>query len=341
MLFGRYTIKKYRLKIPVAFLLLLMVATSYAQPEHEKEGLLKKLSFTDQVPEGLLARRSVVLFDDAIPLKELEEIQLGFQPAGIDAIAYFPVNRMLSGADPQKAFADYLVGRNVGFLIFVERTITNYTFTFVPFNNKPTLADVHTPAWRQTGSILKEVLLTIYRLALSNQKKQNFLVNDFPEFDIPIKIFTGRRNEGYTGQVKTLRVAVPKFANEKADAAMEQILKKDFPVKYELVDPELTEAELSRSGFGLVIRYVHTSGRLAKELLDYDVSQIANSISYVAMVGGEAQLKTIPADEIVYKFYVKHLEYGNIFLGNKWDADPSWEMALTNHLLLMRQDLKY
>lgn len=329
------------MKISIAFLLLLITTPSYTQPEREKDGFLKKLSYTDQVPEGLLARRSVVLFDEAIPLKELEEIQQGFQPAGIDAIAYFPVDWMLSGADPQKSFADYLVGRNVGFLIFAERTITNYTFTFVPFNNKPTLADLHAPAWRQTGSVLKEVLLTIYRLALSNQKKQNFLVNDFPELDIAIKIFSGRRNEGYTGQVKTLRVAVPKFANEKADAAMEQILKENFPAKYELVDPELSEAELSRRGFGLVIRYVHTSGRLAKEVLDYDVSQLANSISSVAMVRGEAQLKTIPADEIVYKFYIKHLEYGNIFLGNKWDADPSWEMALTSHLLLMRQDLKY
>jgi hypothetical protein len=59
------------------------------------------------------------------------------------------------------------------------------------------------------------------------------------------------------------------------------------------------------------------------------------------MVNGEPQIKTIPIEVPVYKFYIKHLEYGNIFLGNKWDADQTWQVALANHLQLMRLDLKY
>ncbi|NJN29015.1 MAG: hypothetical protein HC819_25220 [Cyclobacteriaceae bacterium] len=141
--------------------------------------------------------------------------------------------------------------------------------------------------------------------------------------------------------VKSFKVAVPKFGNEKEDAALEELLKEYFPVKYELVDPTLDERELEAKGFAMVLRFIHTRGMVAKAILDYDLSQMANAIASVAMVQGEAQLKTIPAEEPIYKFYIKHLEYGNLFLGNKWDADRTWQAALTNHLQLMRMDLKY
>jgi hypothetical protein len=141
--------------------------------------------------------------------------------------------------------------------------------------------------------------------------------------------------------VKSFKVAVPKFGNDRADTALVQMLKQYFPVKYELVDPELDDRELERKGFILVLRFIHTRGRVAKKILDYDLTQMASSIASVMMVDGEPQIKTIPIEVPVYKFYIKHLEYGNIFLGNKWDADQTWQVALANHLQLMRLELKY
>lgn len=335
----RYFIKINALKLLALVWISSASFTVWAQSETEKDGLLKRLTIQDRVPEGLLAGRSVVLYDETVSINELTEIQKGFQSTGIDALAYFVVDNMLAGADPQKAFADYLISRNISFLILAERNVTNYTLTFFRFNNKASLADENTAAWRQTGSILKEVLQSIYRLALSSQKRLNFLINDFPETDLRFSFFSGRRNENYTGQVRTLRVAIPRLGGE-SDTMLEQVFKDNLPVKYELVDAELSEAELMRKGFGMVLRYTHTRGRLAKEILGYDISQVATSIASVAMVNGEAQLKTIPAEENVYKFYFKHLEYGNYFLGNKWDADPDWKQALINHITLMKQDLK-
>jgi len=325
------------------FLLILSIVSIslHAQPAYEKDLLLNRLSFTESVPEELLATRSIVLYDPGITQKDLEETQQAFQQTGIDAIAYFITDFMLAGADPEKAFAQYLTSRNVSFLIFITKENQRYTFTFTRFNNTSDFVEPAASAWRQTGTVLKEVLLTIYRFALSNQKKQNFLINDFPETEIPIKYFSGRRNETFTAMVKSFKVAVPKFGNEKTDAELEQILKEHFPVKYELVDPALNESDLSSRGFITVLRFVHTRGLVAKKILDYDVSQMANSIASVVVVSGEAELKTIPAEETIYKFYIKHLEYGNLFLGNKWDADTSWQAALVNHLQLMRLDLKY
>jgi len=98
---------------------------------------------------------------------------------------------------------------------------------------------------------------------------------------------------------------------------------------------------LGNRGFRTVLRFVHTRGSVAKEILGYDLSQLANSLSTVYFVNGEADIKTIPANQTIYKFYVKHIEYGNIFLGKGWDADITWQDALKNHLQAMRESLKF
>lgn len=312
-----------------------------AQPAVEKDLFVNRLSIVESVPEKLLSARSVVLYESTLSTKELQETQKAFQQTGIDAVAYFVIDHILAGADPQKAFSTYLIARNVSFIILFGKEKQIYSLTFAPFNNKIDLVNKGASAWQQKGVVLNEVLLSTYRFAVSNQKKQNLLINDVPETDIAIKYFVGRRTETYTAMVKSFKVAVPKFGNEKDDAALEEILKEYFPVKYELVDPTLDDRELESKGFITVLRFVHTRGIVAKTILDYDLSQMSNSIASVAMVNGDAQLKTIPAEETIYKFYIKHLEYGNLFLGNKWDADRTWQAALANHLQLMRIDLKY
>jgi hypothetical protein len=323
------------------FISVLICFAASAQPDFERDVLLGRVAYTDLVPEDLLAERSIILYDQSVTQKELEETQAAFQQTGIDAVAYFNSDDVLAGVDPEKSFSTFLTVRQISFLIFFSKEKGDYTFTFVRYNGKGDLISVSAPAWQQSGPVLKEVLLTIYRFALSDQKKKNFLINDLPETDIPIKYFIGRRNETYTAMVKSFKVAVPKFGNDRADTALVQMLKQYFPVKYELVDTELDDRELERKGFILVLRFIHTRGRVAKKILDYDLTQMASSIASVMMVNGEPQIKTIPIEVPVYKFYIKHLEYGNIFLGNKWDADQTWQVALANHLQLMRLDLKY
>lgn len=302
--------------------------------------MLSRLNYVDVVPEGLLSKRAVILYDESLTVKELEETQKAFQQTGIDAVAYIITDRVLAGPDPLRAFATYLTNRSVDFLIFFEKP-KDYTITFVRYNNTKELVDLSASAWKQTNSSLTEMLKTIYRFAISNQKRQNLLINEYPETDVPLKYFIGRRNEAFTLDAKSFKIAVVKWGNEKADAELEEILKEYFPVKYELVDPKLEERELGSKGFRTVLRFVHTRGSVAKEILGYDLSQLAKSLSTVYFVNGEADVKTIPANQTVYKFYVKHIEYGNIFLGKGWDADITWQDALKNHLQAMREDLKF
>ncbi|MBN8576320.1 MAG: hypothetical protein J0L66_05225 [Cytophagales bacterium] len=329
------------MKIRMLLMLALVPLLAGAQQAHTSESIIKKLSLAGAVPEGLLAKRSVVVYEGPVTGKELNEIQKSFQQTGIDAVTYFPANRVLIGADPQRAFANYLISRSIEFIVLIHKTQQAFTITIVPFNGKPTLVNDQASGWQQRDAVLKELLLTVYRFAVSNQKKQNFLINDFPETGNTFKYYDGRRNEAYTTLVKTFKVAVPGTGNEKEDARLEQILKEYLPVKYEIVGANLPEAELEIKGFKTIIRFVHTTGNIARELLEYDNSKVSATLASAAVVNGEPQLKTFPAETLIYKFYIKQLDYGNLFLGNTWDADPDWQQALINHLYLMRQQLNY
>ena len=311
-----------------------------AQPAHSPESILKLLNLTAPVPEGLLAQRAVVLYGDGLKQNELEETQKAFQQTGIDAVAYIPSLQVLAGADIQQAFAKYLTTRNISFIILFNKT-PSYSLTFFRFNGNAGLLDATTSGWQQTHSVLKELLLTVFRFAVSNQKKQNLLINDFPETTVNIKYFDGRRNENYTSLVKSFKVAVPSWGNEKDDARLNQILTEYFPLKYEIVPADIAESDLEIKGFKTIIRFVHTSGTIARDLLEYDHAKTGNALASAAIINNDAQLKTIAASAVVYKFYVKQLEYGNLFLGNKWDADPDWQQALVNYLYHMRQQLNY
>jgi len=327
------------LKVKFLLFSLLIGTCAHAQPT-EKEVVLNKLYYVEVVPDGLLSKRAIVLYDESLSQKELEETQKAFQQTGIDAVAYFITDHVLAGPDPVRSFTAYLNNRAVDFLIFLEKD-KGYTISFARYNYTKELVDKSTSAWKISNNNLSELLLTIFRMSISFQKKQNLLINDYPESDVALKYFTGRRNETYTSDAVSFKIAVTKFGDEKADAELEQILKEHFPVKYELVDPKLEERELSNRGFRTVLRFVHTRGSVAKEILGYDLSQLAHSITTVYFVNGEADLKTIPANQTIYKFYVKHIEYGNIFLGKGWDADINWQDALKNHLQAMKEALKF
>ncbi|GIL22047.1 MAG: hypothetical protein BroJett042_05600 [Bacteroidota bacterium] len=328
------------MKLKLLVLIFVAPLSAFAQQAHTPENLVKSLSLSAHVPDELLALRSVVLFDEAITPKELEETQKAFQQTGIDAVSYFESNRVLAGADPQQAFARYLNIRNISFIILFSKR-SSYALTFFRFNGKGNLSDPGAPGWQQNHASLKELLLMVFRFAVSNQKKHNLLINDFPETGNTFKYFDGRRSEVYTALVKSFKVAVPSMGNEKDDAQLEQILKTHFPLKYELVNADIPESELEAKGFKTIIRFMHTTGAIAREILEYDLSKTGNVLSSAAIVNNEAQLKTIPANTIIYKFYVKQLEFGNLFLGNVWDADTDWQQALTNHLYHMRQQLNY
>ncbi len=313
---------------------------SSAQPSQEEEKLTTNLTFGSDLPAGLLASRSIVLYESGFTMAELEEAQKYFQQAGIDAISYIDIDYVLAGADPSRVFSDYFNLRNIRFLILLQKKNNEYQTIFTEYNGTKTFADKTHTSWKQSHVSWLELLRTIYRFAISTQKKENFLINDVPETGFALRFFK-EQAERFSGDVRSFKSAIPRWNNEADEKELETMIKEIFPVKCEMVDPALTDAELEEKGYRMVLRFVHTRGDVARDILGYDVTQTASSLSTSYFEDRTPKIKTIPSKKTIYKFYFKNTEYGNLFLGNKWDADETWQDALRNHLLLLRAELKF
>lgn len=291
-------------------------------------------------PANLLNSRAVALHDYAFTPAELSEFQRSFQRIGIDAIAYFTVDVVTSGQDPLKAYSAYFQERQVTHLLFLEKGSFGYRFTATPFNNKSTLVDAGQNAWQLSRTKLNELLTTVLQDAWRAQKKSNYLVNEFPESDIVVDAIKGRRQEFYAIDLKVDNLAVVKFGNDTMDSALDKFFAENYPLRYKLVDAGSDEQELRRKGFLYVLCFVHTRGQAAKEALGYDLSKGEKSYASISYPEGQLQLKILPKDEVIYKFYFRHIDNGNVFLGTKWDADTNWLDALRNHVLGFKQEAK-
>jgi hypothetical protein len=181
-------------------------------------------------------------------------------------------------------------------------------------------------------------LLKIVYRSSSSLERSNYLINDFPETELPVQIVRGRRSEFYAIDLKVDQLAVPKTGNESIDKELELIVG-NYPFKYQLTEPTVSEKELRAKGFFYIVSYVHARGSVIRQMLGYDVSKVESAYVSVTYPNGQSQLKNIPADVPVYKFYFKHIDSGNIFLGTKWDADVTWQKALTNYIAAFKAEL--
>lgn len=321
-------------------ILLTVLALAAAAQTAEEEALLASLPLSNAIPADLLSTRTVVLFQNNFSTSGLEETQKYFQQTGIDAVCYFDVAYVLAGADTRKAYANYFSFRNIKYIVLLRKEGNQYCCVVGTFCGNKDLFDQSSTGWRQSNESQVELLRTIYRSATSNLKKRNFLINDLPELDISMTYFMGRFNQSFSLEAKSFKTAVPKMENENENAALEAFLQAFYPFKYEMVDTKAEESELVARGFRIILRMVHTQGNIAREILGYDPTQTGRALATTYYAEGVPQIKTIPAGERVYKFYMKNIEYGNVFLGTKWDADLTWQDALRNYIMALRADAK-
>ena len=292
------------------------------------------------MPPDLLATRSVVFYDYTIEQQELETIQKSFQQTGIDAVVYFENSMIFSGRDVTPVLVEYLKGRETKYLIFFEKQAGFYTMTATTFNNKIDFVDANQTAWRVKHNNLKEMLGYVYGTALNSQKKKNFLVNDLPEKGEIPTIFKGRRSEFFTLDLKVDKLAVPRFGNEPMDKDLEEFFKANYPFVYTVNDLTTEEKELRKKGMAYVLCYVYTRNVIAKEILGYDMTKSESALASVTYPNGALQMKAIPSETFVYKFYLRHIDSGNVYLGTKWDADVTWQEALRNYVSGFKGELK-
>lgn len=318
-----------------------MVCThGFSQVSNEERQFFGRLTSGNALPEKLLNTRTAVFYTYTMTDKQLDDIQQSFQRSGIDATIYFEIDALLAGKDVTAAFAAYLTKRDITNLVFFQKNEKGFKAFITVFNTKNTIVDEKQSAWMGEDPILSELTTKIYRATGGGIKRQNMLINDYPEKDLTINPILGRRNDFFAIDMKVDELAIPKTGDEAYDKELEEIFS-IYPFKHKFTDVGLTDQELRKKGFLFVLCYVHTRGRVAKELLGYDMSKSESALASVTYGdSGTAQLKNIPADQPVYKFYFKHIDSGDVFLGTKWDSDLTWQQALRNQLKGFKVEFK-
>ncbi len=298
------------------------------------------LQLSPNVVPNILGGRSVTIFQSSYTQAELEQIQKSFQQIGIDAEAYFPDDLIFSGREVTIAYSAYFSTRQIQFIITLLKSHDGYEFVASSYSQSALIYDLNKAAWQVKNSNLTEMLRTVFQDSWNNQKKQNFLVNDYPEMDIRINPFKGVRYELYAIDLKVDQLAVPKFGQQEMDQQLEAFLKENYPLKYVLTNPGTDDQRLRSDGSLYVLCYVHTRGSIAREVLGYDMTKAETAYASITYPAGQLQLKTLPSGAPVYKFYFRHLVNGNIYLGPKWDADENWQDALRNHITGFKSEVK-
>jgi hypothetical protein len=313
------------------------LAAQLILPESERIG---QLNLQGGLPPKLLSTRTAGFYHHTISDKELGEVQSAFQNAGIDAIIYFELDKPFASKDVSKAFSDYLTKREITNLVFIEKSEEGYRITITLFSGKEDIMSPGQSAWSTSNRLLTEALKTLRSTASSGQKKENLLINDAPETDAAINPILGKRNEFYATDLTVDLLAVPKTGDETIDRELEEIFKNNYTLKFKMTEPGIAEKELRRQGHLYIMTFLYSRGSVARELLGYDMTKSESAYLSVTYSDGKQQLKNIPSNTPVFKFYFKHIDSGNVFLGTKWDADMTWQQALVNHIVGMKTELR-
>lgn len=306
---------------------------------YTEETLLSRLKTGGTIGEEVLSKRSAVLHSYTLTPKEITIIHENLIRTGIDAVAYFKIDEVLAEGDVAASYADYFLKREINYLVVVQKTSTGFTINITPFNGKSDFVNKDQVSWTTQSPSLSEALATVYRTALASNKKKNLLINEIPETDLVVRIIDGVRAENFAYDLKVDNLAIRKFNNAELDTALARLFKL-YPFRYQFVDPAVSEKELRNKGFLYILCFVHTRSNIAKELLGYPVTKSESAFVSVTHPNGQVQLKTIPADVPVFKFYVRHFDSGNVFLGTKWDAETTFEQALQNYIKGFKIELK-
>lgn len=302
----------------------------------------------------------------------INEAHKVFVEAGIDVVGYYNSREVLAGRDSQYGFSEAWKKREIKNIILItkadfqqkKKVVTRYVILATTFNEEPSFFTNGQVGWKVQNKDFSKALSKLASAA-NRYEKKNLLINDAPEYFDDVKMVWGEHVEGYLTDLDFGKLAVPKFEivdipNPKPSGLINNLVEKQaeesnvlnaknnqilaekmktYGYEYELVDPSLTEAELAKQGFSYILLRLYAPGVGIKRLLNYKES---SRESYTTQIfnNGKVTLRTIPANGLVYKYYIKHLRTGNVYLGPKWDADETWTDALDHMLYNVRVEMK-
>lgn len=338
------------------FVLLITISIFFGQLSAQSEEIPLQgftfLRFDNAVPKDLLSTRTAVFIRSKNNFKALaNQVHTVLRNLGIDAVAYYDLETIRAGEQATQAFATGLAERKIENILLVEKGEANPSYTLIlsNLNDENFFFRQGQSAWKTESRELDAALMDLTKaVSSSGQKISNHLILEKPEFFHDTDLIANRRFEDYNPDLKLDKLAVPIFEkvvipaqvqeggdNRKLMAAIKQhndklaeknealknIIQGHYPFKSEPIEYSKGEDELKQEGFQFILLKLCGPSQTVKRLLDY--KKVTNASS----------------NNRVCKYYVKHLLSGEVYLGSKWDAAPTWEEALRNHINNMKDDL--
>jgi len=318
--------------------LFLAFATFSVGAQTPLEQAFNQLQKGSEFPEELQSTRSAVFLKVAVEgpnskkskTKLLaERLHKDLLKGHIDAVAYYRWQDLNTGLDATESYLETIRAREIKQIVFLISEAGNFQIYIIPTGEDPGLFAVDKKSWHTSGNSMEEVLGALNAAVRRHDLEiANFLISDTPEYFVDTEVFTKNRFESFQPDLKLDKLAVPLFTGidpenieEPEDQTLQAIVQAKYPFNYELVRTDLTEDLMKKAGFHYVLRYLHGEEATLMTLLDY------------------RETATNP-EKMGYKFYMKHLVTGDIYLGNTWDIQTNWQAALNKHLTNLRQTLK-
>lgn len=350
--------------------ILLVLFILKANGQEKNSPIIDKL-FTiteNYLPDDLLKTKSIVLIK--VPENEddhrrgnwkklAKEIHGYIIARGIDPVWYFNFDDIYAGPDLSKSIANSLITREVENIIVFdkndERSYDMYVTTFNKneyfFEHGQKSAKIHAAT---TAQINRSLAMLIDRKDLIDE---NLMFLDSPEYYNQSSLIRGKRFQHYATDLKLDKLAVPGIKNtgnniipvnfavndnvkgkafiaDSSDVSPKlQSILKQYPYQYDFIRYNFEEQTIRKKGYPFVLLWLHDTAPNIKHLLKYPENDKRTKIA-----DDPGHIKD--GDLLVYKFYVKHIYTGDIYLGTTWDADTNWQKALQNHLALLNKNIK-
>jgi hypothetical protein len=247
-----------------------------------------------------------------------------------------------------------------------NQVVERYVIMITPFNGDSKFMDHGQSAWREQNrnyeKALNNTLKDIYRAELN---EGNHLIINSPEYFSEVSVIRNNRFDEYPRDLKIDKLAVPLFEeikipenrpggsiNENLEKTIEEHnrevaarntelkrIMESYPLRYDFVSADMNDRDIWESGFQFVIKRMNTTGRAIRYMLGYNVDPSETDYVTLKKNGDSNNLQTIPVSAPVNKYYVKHVNNGDVFLGSGWDADENWQEALKNYLKNLKEEL--
>ncbi len=303
-----------------------------------------------EIPQELLNERSVV-FMNVKKLKwddDAHKIHKYFKDTGVDAVAYYALSDILSGHDATNSFYKDITNRSIENMIIVHQTDEGYTLFISDIPEGGTFftenMDVYKLKARTLEDLGQKLIMKTEQASLS---RSNFLIIDVPEIFMRTNVIKSRRVVDYNADLRIDKLAVPKFEKsvmmtgdvEEANKTLDSLMQKHYPFRYGLVDANISDEEMIAQGYLVVLRKLKNNGESLKRMLGYNVS--SDETIYISVRKGPlAKVSKFKRGEEAHKYYVQQLYTKDIYLGEEWDADTTWQEALINHTENIKNKLK-